>query len=89
MNFIQNCTVGPKNVTKQIQLWTERIAHLAVLWSKTTQTAGGVAGIWEDPLACKMRTFILMFLIVFRNVLRNLFQYNTVGVSSDSRPKNC
>ena len=40
-----------------IQLWTERIAHLAVLWSKTTQTTGGVEGIWEDPPTCKMGTF--------------------------------
>ena len=26
----------------------------ALLWSKTSQTTGGVDGTWEDPPTCKM-----------------------------------
>ena len=58
-----------------IQFWTERIAHLAVLWSKTTQTTGGVDGIWENPPTCKMGTFFLMSLTLTEPNLNN-FQSN-------------
>ena len=47
----------------------------AILWSKTTQTTGGVDRIWEDPPTCKMGTFFLMSLTLTEPSLNN-FQLN-------------
>ena len=47
----------------------------ALLWSKTTQTTGGVDGTWEDPPTCKMGTFFLMSFTLTEPSLNN-FQLN-------------
>ena len=47
----------------------------ALLWSKTTQTTGGVDGTWEDSPTCKMGTFFLMPLTLTEPSFNN-FQLN-------------
>ena len=68
-------TIKAWNNKTYIQLWTERIAPPALLWSKTTQTTGGVDRTWEDPPTCKMGTFFLMPLTLTEPSLNN-FQLN-------------
>ena len=43
----------------------------AVLWSKTTQTTGGVDRTWEDPPTCKKGTLFLKSLTLTEPSLNN------------------
>ena len=60
MHFFQEVGGFPNKITTKIRYTVvdRKDCTPAFLWSKTTQTTGGVGGTWEDPPTCKMGTFL-------------------------------